>query len=197
MAFSFGHKQHAFPPFPQEAFNRLDKDTLRLVPQEVAGELQAFVFENNEGTAKVAAVNPENPLLRRYMKERLGERIQWFLATKQDVTSFLRHHVRDFTDEIEKLNSSRVDAGGNITKLVDTILEYAFQEKASDVHVEPLRDKTVIRFRVDGTLHPVASLRRNTHAAIVSRFKILGGLKIDEYRRPQDGRIDPEHMPDV
>lgn len=197
MGFSIGAKKHSLPPLPSEALSNIDTAALHIIPHEVVDELQAFVFAKNDKGAKVAAVHPEDHALQRYIKEHVGERIQWFIATKHDIALFLRLHVRNFTDEIEKLNSSGIDASGNITKLADMILEFAFREKASDVHIEPLRDKTVIRFRIDGTLRPIATLRKSVHTALVSRFKILGDMKIDEYRRPQDGRIEPEHLANI
>ena len=197
MDFSLGPKKNSLPPLPPEALSKIDTVALHMMPHEVVDELQAFVFAKNDKGVKAAAVNPTDHTLQLYMKEHVGERIQWFAATKHDIALFLRLHIRNFAEEIDKINASGVDAGGNIAKLADMILEFAFREKASDVHIEPLRDKTVIRFRVDGTLRPVATLRKSVHTALVSRFKILADMKIDEFRRPQDGRIEPEHLTNI
>ncbi|MEO0084181.1 MAG: GspE/PulE family protein [candidate division WOR-3 bacterium] len=76
-----------------------------------------------------------------------------------------------------------------ITKVVDVILKYAVDLKASDIHIEPLTDQIRVRFRIDGVLHSSIFLPKNILAAIVTRIKILSNLKIDETRIPQDGRI--------
>jgi type IV pilus assembly protein PilB len=76
-----------------------------------------------------------------------------------------------------------------VIKIVLNILRYAIEGHASDVHMEPGRDKLVVRFRLNGILHPSLFLPLKVHPAVVARIKILAGLKIDENRVPQDGRF--------
>lgn len=76
-----------------------------------------------------------------------------------------------------------------VTKIVATILRYAVDGRASDVHVEPLRDKVQVRFRVDGILEPSLELPKKVHSAVVARVKILTSMRLDEKRKPQDGRF--------
>ncbi len=75
-----------------------------------------------------------------------------------------------------------------IIKVFDTILEYAFAERASDVHIEIQEKEVVVRFRIDGTLQDIIKLPRGIEEALVARIKILANLKLDEKRIPQDGR---------
>jgi len=77
----------------------------------------------------------------------------------------------------------------HIVNAVNHLLTYAFQQRASDVHIEPKRDVSLVRMRIDGVLHTVYSLPKNVHAAILSRIKNLSRLDMAEKRRPQDGRI--------
>ena len=76
-----------------------------------------------------------------------------------------------------------------IIKLVDWLWQFAFSQRASDIHLEPRRDQAVIRFRIDGVLHKVYQMPIGVHNAIVSRVKLLGRIDVVEKRRPQDGRI--------
>lgn len=76
-----------------------------------------------------------------------------------------------------------------VTKIVSTVLRYAIEGRASDVHIEPTPRKTRIRFRVDGKLHTSLELPIRMHDAIVARIKILAKLRLDERRKPQDGRF--------
>jgi len=76
-----------------------------------------------------------------------------------------------------------------VTKLVATILRYAVEGGASDVHIEPLEDKVKVRFRVDGVLHTSLMLPVKVHQSMVARIKILSAMKLDERRKPQDGRF--------
>ncbi|MBI5533103.1 MAG: type II/IV secretion system protein [Deltaproteobacteria bacterium] len=77
----------------------------------------------------------------------------------------------------------------HIINAVEYLFHYAFDQRASDVHVEPHRDQSVVRMRIDGVLHPVNVLPKVVHPAVVSRIKMLARLDISEKRRPQDGRI--------
>jgi general secretion pathway protein E len=85
-------------------------------------------------------------------------------------------------EEIEATDSAIVAA-------VEYLLHYALDQRASDVHIEPRREQSVVRMRIDGVLHPVHTLPKGVHAAVVSRIKTLARLDIAEKRRPQDGRI--------
>ncbi|PIW02181.1 MAG: type II secretion system protein E, partial [Deltaproteobacteria bacterium CG17_big_fil_post_rev_8_21_14_2_50_51_6] len=69
------------------------------------------------------------------------------------------------------------------------LLSYAFEQRASDVHLEPKRESTIVRMRIDGILHKVYTLPKVVHSALVSRIKNLSRMNMAEKRRPQDGRI--------
>ncbi|QBF24203.1 type II/IV secretion system protein [Pseudomonas tructae] len=77
----------------------------------------------------------------------------------------------------------------HIVSIVDWLLQYAFEQRASDIHLEPRRDQGQLRFRIDGVLHPVYQFPAPVTLAVVSRLKSLGRMNVAEKRRPQDGRI--------
>lgn len=77
----------------------------------------------------------------------------------------------------------------HIVNIVDWLLQYAFEQRASDIHLEPRREVTQVRFRIDGILHNVYELPAQVGIAVISRLKILGRLNVAEKRKPQDGRI--------
>jgi general secretion pathway protein E len=77
----------------------------------------------------------------------------------------------------------------HVVNIVDWLLQYAFEQRASDIHIEPRREKGFIRFRIDGVMHHVYELPQQVNAAVVSRLKILGRMDVAEKRRPQDGRV--------
>lgn len=80
----------------------------------------------------------------------------------------------------------------HIVNAVNHLLGYAFDQRASDIHIEPKRDVCLIRMRIDGVLHTVYKLPKKLHNAVVSRVKNLSRLYMAEKRRPQDGRIKME-----
>jgi type IV pilus assembly protein PilB len=85
--------------------------------------------------------------------------------------------------------SGKLQEDAPVTKIVSTILRYAIEGKASDIHIEPSATKTRVRFRTDGDLHTSIELPAKVHEAVVARVKILGQLRLDEKRKPQDGRF--------
>ncbi|MCP3689070.1 MAG: type II/IV secretion system protein [Gammaproteobacteria bacterium] len=77
----------------------------------------------------------------------------------------------------------------HIVSIVDWLMQYAFTQRASDIHIEPRREQGNVRFRIDGVMHQVYEIPANITAAVVSRIKIMGRLDVAEKRKPQDGRI--------
>lgn len=77
----------------------------------------------------------------------------------------------------------------HIINAVEYLLHYAYSQRASDIHIEPKREHSLVRFRIDGMLHPIHKMPKTVHAAFISRIKTLARMDIAEKRRPQDGRI--------
>lgn len=98
--------------------------------------------------------------------------------------------VRDFEQLVELGKSGNLDANdSHVVHIVDWLWQYAFEQRASDIHVEPRRDLGQVRFRIDGVLHEVYSIPPPVLMAVTSRIKLLARMEIVERRRPQDGRI--------
>ncbi len=89
----------------------------------------------------------------------------------------------------KNLTEDRIKADAPVTKIVATMLRYAVEGGASDIHVEPSPEKTRVRFRMDGDLHTSLELPAKVHPAVVARIKILCQMRLDEKRKPQDGRF--------
>jgi len=90
----------------------------------------------------------------------------------------------EITDTTESINE-----GAPVTKIVATILEHAVEQRASDIHVEALAEQTRVRFRIDGVLQTNLTLPPKVHGAVVARVKVLSNMRLDEKRKPQDGRF--------
>jgi type IV pilus assembly protein PilB len=91
--------------------------------------------------------------------------------------------------EVTKDNVQNIKADSPVTKIVATAVRYAVEGGASDIHIEPSTEKTRVRFRMDGVLHTSLELPVKVHAAVVARIKIMAQLRLDEKRKPQDGRF--------
>lgn len=102
----------------------------------------------------------------------------------------VKSSIQNFEQLVELGNTGKLDAENqHIVSIVDWLLQYAFSQRASDIHFEPRRDQGNFRFRIDGVLHQVYEVPSNIIPAISSRIKILGRLDVAERRKPQDGRI--------
>ncbi|HWV17838.1 MAG TPA: GspE/PulE family protein [Rhodocyclaceae bacterium] len=103
----------------------------------------------------------------------------------------------NFEQLVELGNSNKqFDANDqHIVRIVDWLWQYAFDQRASDIHIEPRRELGIVRFRIDGVLHQVYQIPKSVLNAMTSRIKILGRMDVVEKRRPQDGRIKTK-MPD-
>ena len=98
--------------------------------------------------------------------------------------------ITNFEQMLELGQMKSPDANdAHIVNIVDWLLQYAFDQRASDIHIEPRREKGHVRFRIDGVMHHVYELPAAVNAAVTSRLKILGRMDVAEKRRPQDGRV--------
>ncbi len=100
-----------------------------------------------------------------------------------------------FEQLVELGKSSKLDANDqSVVQVVDWLWQYAFDQRASDIHLEPRREQGVIRFRIDGVLHPAYQMPMGVMNAMVARIKLLGRMDVVEKRRPLDGRIKTRNL---
>jgi general secretion pathway protein E len=136
-------------------------------------------------SVRMVVANPQD--IHRYTAE--------FFALAKSVRAAIKSGSGATTASFEQLvelgkNNKTLDANDQgVVQVVDWLWQYAFDQRASDIHLEPRREQGVIRFRIDGVLHPVYQLPPGVMNAMVSRIKLLGRMDVVEKRRPQDGRI--------
>ncbi len=145
----------------------------------------AEVERQSKRSVRRVMANPQE--IQRYTAE--------FFALAKSVRSAQKAGGSAMSSSFEQLvelgrTNKQLDANDQgVVKVVDWLWQYAFDQRASDIHLEPRRDQGVIRFRIDGVLHPVYQMPLGVMAAMVSRVKLLGRMDVVEKRRPQDGRI--------
>ena len=185
----------------------IPKEVLFLIPEEIARSHSLVIFEKEKNKLKVATLNLENienVQLIEFIKRKTDCEVEIYLTNPTSLESALRQYSKDFEKEIEtilktgviridlkeeKLSEEESAKRPSIIKVVDTILEYAINKNASDIHIEPTENSVVVRFRIDGILREIMKLPKETEPGIVARIKILSNLKIDEHQIPQDGRF--------
>ncbi|MFA5051938.1 MAG: GspE/PulE family protein [Patescibacteria group bacterium] len=178
---------------------QISDEVLRLIPEVVAKHQRVIPFDRGPEGIKLAMADPDNEELIQYVMKKTGEKVLPFFATTQDIAAALVHYRKGLKEEFADIIRQNVEATQHAdesgrelpaTRIIDTILEYAYQNKASDIHIEPHEKRVIIRFRIDGILHDVVNLPKDVHPFIVTRVKIISRLRTDEHRGAQDGRFD-------
>ncbi|MEK7621545.1 MAG: GspE/PulE family protein, partial [Patescibacteria group bacterium] len=152
---------------------------------------------------KLAMEDPDDVQAVDFLKKQLGNDIDIFITTHDNILRTLDNYRGDVADELsdviaeqgeedaktEDVSASDIAEDSPISQTVNLLLEYAIRASASDVHIEPREEFIQVRYRIDGVLQEANRLPTNVAGALVSRIKILANLKIDERRVPQDGRF--------
>lgn len=165
---------------------------LAYIPQVVAYAQRCIVFGATDTAVQVATQNVENYEFFRLLQKKTGKEIEVFYATKNGLDRALRYYKGDMRSKIAELikTGMQQQQEGDIVKLVDLFLEYASDNRASDIHIEPLENEILIRFRVDGLLHEAIRYPKELHEKVIFRIKIMSHLQTDEHAAAQDGRFD-------
>jgi type IV pilus assembly protein PilB len=173
---------------PEEAF--------RIIPERLARKYKAIPFARDKTGIKVAMSDPTNVLIPEMIARKTGQKVFAYLATERDIYNKLFLYRRDLQKTFDSLVSEQVRSTGKassidapIAKIVQLIVQYAYQDRASDIHIEPEEKDMLVRFRVDGILHDVLLLPTKLHEQIATRIKVLSSLRTDEHMSPQDGKM--------
>ncbi len=135
---------------------------------------------------KLAFANPQD--IRRYLGEFYN--LARSMKKAQEASKGAVSLARDFEQLVALGQEGKLDANdSHVVHIVDWLWQYAFEQRASDIHIEPRRDAGLVRFRIDGVLHQVYAIPTPVLVAMTSRIKLLARMEIVEKRRPQDGRI--------
>ncbi len=177
------------------------KDILSLIPEPIASTHRIIAFDGTSKELKVATTNPGNLQILEFMRKKTGMEIKVFLTNPESINEALKQYHKSLKAQFQymtedapagsdtKEDLKKIASNLPIVKVVDTLLEYAIFEEASDIHIEPEEKEVVVRYRVDGILRTVMTLPKDVQPGITARIKILANLKVDEHRMPQDGRF--------
>ncbi|MEK7649938.1 MAG: GspE/PulE family protein [Patescibacteria group bacterium] len=186
-------------PFINIQEEKIDEEILHQIPELVARTRGVVAFGRDKDNFKVAMRNPGDAEITNLLEKRLAGPITKFYITHRGLTEalgFYRAHIRDaFTKILDQLKDekfSREDRDEATVAMVDALLRYGHESKASDVHIEPHPQKIVIRFRIDGVMHDILDLPKNLLDVIMTRIKILAKMRTDEHRAAQDGKLSFE-----
>ncbi|HJZ05628.1 hypothetical protein A2634_05415 [Candidatus Amesbacteria bacterium RIFCSPHIGHO2_01_FULL_48_32] len=167
-----------------------------LIPERVARKHKVVAFAREKDTLKVATSDPTQPEIFDILRKKTGlPKIAIYYATDADITHLLRSFKKDLQKLVDDL--LKADVWGTTTtledppvaKIVDALIDTAYQQRASDIHIEPQENRSLVRLRIDGILTDVLSIPKYLHDRITTRIKVLSSLRTDEHLSAQDGKM--------
>ncbi|MCG2694867.1 GspE/PulE family protein [Candidatus Parcubacteria bacterium] len=198
-------------PFVSLIGQKIDFDILSVIPEPIARTHNIIAFKKTPKELEVAMLDVDDLEAINFIKKKVNLKILPRLTGVESIKNALLQYQKslkaEFGDIIQKQSQSLKvlpeDEGNKISKedlkkiaedlpvvrIVDTLLKHAIIQDASDIHIEPMEDKLLIRYRIDGILRDAMILPKNATASITARIKVLANLKLDEKRLPQDGRF--------
>ncbi|MDQ5927892.1 MAG: type pilus assembly protein PilB, partial [Patescibacteria group bacterium] len=209
---------YGLPTRPSIDPKSISFDILNQIPEESARHYRLVPIGMVDGALEVGVVDPDNTEAKdalQFISAKTGLPYKLFLISQNDYEKVLENYqglsgevteaLTDLeselnTEQTKSLKRARDEKNGvseedtivedaPVTKIVATVLNHAVEQNASDIHIEPTDEMLKIRFRVDGVMSTNLTLPMNVHPAIIARIKILSNMKIDEKRKPQDGRF--------
>ncbi len=201
-------------PFVSLKDIKIDFETLTLIPEPVARNHNIIAFKKNIDSLEVAMLDTADLPAIDFIKKKVGLRIQPRLTDTDSMRMALRQYQKNLKDEFgdlimkdaaslkilaeengEELSESdlkKVAEDLPVVRIVDTLLRHAVIQGASDIHIEPMEEEVLVRYRIDGILHDAMKLPKAAAGSVVARLKVLSNLKLDQKRLPQDGRFKME-----
>ena len=183
-------------PFIDLKKEKVDNTTLRLIPELVAKSKGVIAIAREKDGVKVGMIHPNDLETQHLLEKRIGEPIIPHFITKRGLEVALALYRASLSDEfhsiVEQLRNTelpREQRNQAAKSMVDTLLLYGYQSKASDIHIEPYVKKIMVRFRIDGVMHDVLEIPKELADLILIRLKILARLRTDEHRAAQDGKL--------
>ncbi len=200
-------------PFIALQDRKIDFEVLSLIPEPVARNHNIVAYHKTDAALEVAMLDTADLPAIDFIKKSVGLKILPRLTDTESMKSALRQYQKTLKDEFGDIIMKETaalkviqEAGEEaseedlkkmaedlpVVRIVDTLLRHAIIQNASDIHIEPMEEEVLVRYRIDGILRDAMTLPKRAAPTIVARIKVLSSLKLDEKRVPQDGRFKME-----
>ena len=184
-------------PLIELSKTKIPPDLVYLIPETYARVHKVIAFEEDDKEIKIAMVNPTaNSLVQQFIEQKAQKKASVFYATQRDFEKALKIYKQNLQRSYDEMLKEQVKNIGKdgiseapIERIVDILIEYAYDNGASDIHIEPEKDGSVVRFRIDGILQEVLHFTPEIDQQVISRIKFLSKLRTDEHLSAQDGKI--------
>jgi len=184
-------------PFVDLKKQIIPQNVLTLISEPIAQTYKIISFKRGDGILEIATLDIQNLQIFEFIQRKTDLALKIYLATPSGIKKALQYYHIGLKAELniisqEKESRTELQKIGSdlpIIKIVDTLIEYAILQNASDIHIEPAEKEVNVRYRIDGILKDIMNFPKNIQTGIIARIKILSNLKLDEHRLPQDGRF--------
>lgn len=198
-------------PFVDLKNRKVPFETLSLIPEPIARGHNIVAFKKTEVSLEVAMLDVNDLSAIDFIKKKVNLKILPRLtdadSIKEALVQYQKSLKAEFGDIIQKetetlkmLSEEKGEAASEedlkkiaedlpVVRIVDTLIKHAILQNASDIHIEPMEEQVLVRYRIDGLLHDAMVLPRQAGPSVTARIKVLSNLKLDEKRLPQDGRF--------
>lgn len=190
--------EHLKLPFIDLEKQEVPEQIINTIPQEVAKRRRTVCYGRDEKTGVQVATDDveNNKIFAQLLSQKTGLPVNMAFATPYAIDKALLQYTIDYQKVFERFLSEddgsvirTVSHDPPVKKLVDKLITTAYEEGASDIHVEPREKDFLVRFRIDGILHDIFTLPKNLHDRVVTRIKVLSGLRTDQHMAAQDGKM--------
>lgn len=201
-------------PFVDLKSQKIDFSILSMIPEPIARNHHIVAFKKTDDALEVAMTDTDDLAAIDFVKKKVKLKILPRLTDTESIKSAILQYQKslkaEFGDIIQKeagnIKTYAEQTGDDasegdlkkmaeelpVVRIVDTLLKHAILQNASDIHIEPMEEQMVVRYRIDGLLHDAMVLPKDAANSITARIKVLANLKLDEKRLPQDGRFKVE-----
>jgi type IV pilus assembly protein PilB len=198
-------------PFVDLKAKKIPFDILSLIPEPIARGHNIVAFKKNDVSLEVAMLDVNDLSAIDFIKKKVNLKILPRLtdadSVKEALVQYQKSLKAEFGDIIQKetetlkmISEEKGEATSEedlkkladdlpVVRIVDTLIKHAILQNASDIHIEPMEEQVLVRYRIDGLLHDAMVLPRQAGPSVSARIKVLSNLKLDEKRLPQDGRF--------
>jgi len=197
-------------PFINLSKEKIPYEVLILIPEPIARTHNVVAYKKTDRELEVAMLDVEDLRSIEFIKKKVGLKILPRLTDAESIKHVLLQYQKTLRDEFGDLIKresaainliSEDEEGASeadlkklaedvpVVRVVNALLKHAIIQNASDIHIEPMENEVLVRYRIDGILHDAMTLPKNAAASVTARIKVLSNLKLDEKRLPQDGRF--------
>lgn len=194
-------------PFVTLSKLNISPEVFAIIPQRIRRKAKVVAYGRDERSLKVAMTDPRQKHIIEMLEKKTGLKVEVAYAIDSDLGSMINLNKKALQVTVDDLLKKEIAIATRtetdslpIAKIVDTLINTAYEDRTSDIHIEPQDSESLVRFRIDGVLQDVLRMPKQIHDRMITRIKVLSNLRTDEHMSAQDGKMRlqiPEEQLDI